>query len=170
MITQVLLAKKYEVTAATISRKIKEIINFIEEYGMGGEDEELMNLKGAGTPKEQERALLHMAMEANSQKRRIQLAKAALEVYPDSPDSYLILAEESTNEQEVQAYLQSGIEAGRRELGELYFKQNKGHFWLMPESRPYIRICKSYADSCWLGGDAEEARSEERRVGKECPV
>ncbi|ASA25594.1 SEC-C metal-binding domain-containing protein [Paenibacillus donghaensis] len=157
LITQVHLAKKYEVTAATISRKVKEIFNYIEEYGMGGEEEELLNLNGAGTPKEQEQTLLHMALEANSSKRRIQLAEAALEIYPDSPDAYLILAEESDNEQEVRAHLQAGIDAGRRELGERYFKQNKGYFWGMQESRPYIRVCKSYADSCWLGGDAEEA-------------
>ncbi|WP_458123802.1 SEC-C metal-binding domain-containing protein [Paenibacillus sp. Z3-2] len=151
------LASKYEVTTGTISRKIKEMFNYIEEYGMGGETDELMMLNGPGTPKEKAQALLHKAMEASSTKRKIQLAETVLEIYPDSPEAYLILAEESDNEQDARAYLKAGIAAGERELGELFFEKNKGHFWGLHETRPYIRICKSYAESCWFGGDAKEA-------------
>ncbi|PQP84915.1 hypothetical protein C0Q44_10505 [Paenibacillus sp. PCH8] len=151
------LACKYEVTTATISRKIKEMFNYIEEYGMGGETDELMMLNGPGTSKDKAQALLYKAMEASSAKRRIQLAKTVLEMYPDSPDAYLILAEESDNEPDALAYFKAGIAAGERELGELFFEKNKGYFWGLHETRPYIRICKSYAESCWLGGDATEA-------------
>lgn len=156
-VSQAELADKYEVTAATISRKVKEILNYIEDYGMGGEADELAMLNGPGTPKDKAQALLYMAMEASSSKRRIQLAETALEMYPDSSDAYLILAEESDNEQEARAYLKAGIAAGERELGELFFEKNKGDFWGLHETRPYIRICKSYAESCWFGGNAKEA-------------
>lgn len=156
-ISQAELAGKYEVTTATISRKVKEMLGYIEEYGMGGEGDELVVLNGPGTPKDKAQALLYKAMEATSSKRRIQLAEAALEMYPGSPDAYLILAEESENEQDARAYLKAGIAAGQSELGELFFAQNKGYFWGLHETRPYIRICKSYAESCWFGGNAEEA-------------
>ncbi|MHA6533764.1 SEC-C metal-binding domain-containing protein [Paenibacillus sp. BAC0078] len=156
-ISQAKLAGKYEVTTATISRKVKEMLNYIEEYGMGGEADELLALNGPGTPKDKAQALLYMAMEATSSKRRIQLAQAALEMYPGSSDAYLILAEESENEEDARAYLKAGITAGERELGDLFFAKNKGHFWGLQETRPYIRICKSYAESCWFGGNAEEA-------------
>ncbi|MBW4081932.1 SEC-C domain-containing protein [Paenibacillus sp. S150] len=156
-ISQAELAGKYEVTAATISRKVKEMLNYIEEYGMGGEADELLTLNGPGTPKDKAQALLYKAMEATSSKRRIQLAETALEMYPDSSDAYLILAEESENEHDARAYLKAGIAAGERELGELFFERNKGYFWDLHETRPYIRICKSYAESCWFGGNAEEA-------------
>ncbi|WP_339317651.1 SEC-C metal-binding domain-containing protein [Paenibacillus sp. FSL R10-2734] len=156
-LTQADLATKHEVTAPTVSRKVKEMLNYIEEYGMGGAEEELLLLNVSGTPKDQERALLQKAFETNSSKRRIQLAEAALEVYPDSPDAYLILAEEAENEKEARAFLKAGMDAGERELGEAFFAKNKGYFWGLHETRPYIRICKSYADSCWFGGNAEEA-------------
>jgi tetratricopeptide (TPR) repeat protein len=156
-LTQTGLAEKYEVTTATISRKVKEILNYIEEYGMGGESDELLVLNGPGTPREKSQMLLHKSMEATSVKRRIQLAEAALEIYPDNSDAYLILAEESENEQEARALLKAGIAAAGRELGEDFFAKNKGHFWGLHETRPYIRICKSYAESCWFGGKAEEA-------------
>ncbi len=158
------LASKYEVTAGTISRKIKEMVTYIEEYGMGGETDELMMLNGPGTSKDKAQALLHKAMEASSSKRRVQLAETALEMYPDSSDAYLILAEESDNEQDARAYLKAGIAAGERELGELFFEKNKGHFWGLHETRPYIRICKSYAESCWFGGDAKEAAQILERI------
>lgn len=151
------LAVKYEVTTATISRKVKEMFNYIEEYGMGGETDELMILNSPDTAKDKAQALLNKAMESSSSKRRIQLAKTALEMYSDSSDAYLILAEESDNESDARAYLKAGIAAGERELGELFFEKNKGDFWGLHETRPYIRICKSYAESCWFGGDAEEA-------------
>ncbi|WP_019913647.1 SEC-C domain-containing protein [Paenibacillus sp. HW567] len=156
-ISQVELAGKYQVTTATISRKVKEMLNYVEEYGMDGEADELLALNGPGTPKDKAQALLYKAMEATSSRRRIQLAQAALEMYPGSSDAYLILAEESENEQDARAYLKAGIAAGEHELGELFFAQNKGHFWGLHETRPYIRICKSYAESCWFGGNAEEA-------------
>ncbi|OMD34903.1 SEC-C metal-binding domain-containing protein [Paenibacillus odorifer] len=157
-LTQADLAAKHEVTTPTISRKVKEMLNYIEEYGMGGAEEELLLLNISGSPKDQEQALLQKAMQTNSSNRRIQLAEAALEVYPDSPDAYLILAEEAENEADARAYLKSGMDAGERELGEVFFAENKGHFWDLHETRPYIRICKSYADSCWFSGNAEEAQ------------
>ncbi|WP_366348436.1 SEC-C metal-binding domain-containing protein [Paenibacillus amylolyticus] len=151
------MASKYEVTTGTISRKVNEMFSYIEEYGMGGETDELMVLNGPGTPKDKAEALLHKAREASSAKRRVQLAKTVLEVYPDSSDAYLILAEESDNESDARAYLKTGIAAGERELGEQFFEKNKGDFWGLQETRPYIRICKSYAESCWFGGNTQEA-------------
>lgn len=156
-LSQAELADKYEVTTATISRKVKEMLNYIEEYGREGDSDELHVLNGAGTAREKAQLLLHKAMESTSGKRRIQLAEAALEIYPDSSDAYLVLAEESENEKDARAFLKAGIAAGERELGEAFFAEHKGHFWGLTETRPYIRICKSYAESCWFGGKAEEA-------------
>ncbi|KAJ3195688.1 hypothetical protein HK101_011352 [Irineochytrium annulatum] len=158
------MATKYEVTTGTISRKVNEMFSYIEEYGMGGETDELMVLNGPGTPKDKAEALLHKAREASSAKRKIQLAKTVLEVYPDSSDAYLILAEESDNESDARAYLKAGIAAGERELGDLFFEKNKGHFWGLQETRPYIRVCKSYAESCWFGGDTQEAAQTLERL------
>jgi tetratricopeptide (TPR) repeat protein len=152
------LAQKYEVASSTVSRNFKELLSFVEEHGKGGEHQEILSITtGSGSAKEKEQLLLNKAAEETSAKRRIQLAEAALEVYPDSSDAYLILAEEAENEHEARAFLKAGMEAGKRELGDSYFEENKGHFWGLTESRPYIRICKSYAESCWFGGNGEEA-------------
>ncbi|WNS41605.1 SEC-C metal-binding domain-containing protein [Paenibacillus sp. MMS20-IR301] len=157
MLTQAELAEKYEITTATLSRKVKELYNYVEEYGMAGEGDELVSVQGQGTPREQAALLLHKAAEAASPKRRVQLAEMALELYPDSSDAYLVLAEESENEHEARKFLRAGMAAGGRELGEAFFTENKGYFWGLHETRPYILVCKSYAESCWFGGNAQEA-------------
>ncbi|SEU27328.1 tetratricopeptide repeat protein [Paenibacillus sp. NFR01] len=158
-VSQTELAAKYEVTAGTISRKVKELLGYVEEFGMGGDLQAPASAQGAGSPKEQAQALIYQAMDTHAAKRRVQLAEAALKLYPDSADAYLILAEECEDEAEVRGLLKAGIAAGKRELGELFFTQHKGHFWELNETRPYIRVCKSYAEACWLGGDAAEAAS-----------
>ncbi len=157
MQSQADLADMYEVTTATISRKVKEMQNYVEEYGLGGEADEMAVVKRSDlSPRQKAQELLYMAAEA-APKRRVQLARTAISLYPDHPDAYLVLAEEAESEQEARAYLKEGITAGQRELGEAYFAENKGHFWLLSETRPYLRVCKSYADSCWFGGDMDEA-------------
>ncbi|BCG57288.1 SEC-C metal-binding domain-containing protein [Paenibacillus sp. URB8-2] len=161
MLTQGELAGKYEVTQATIARRFKELCAFVEEHTVGGTNEMLPpeivigSLKGSDKEKAEE--LVYRAMEAGSPKSRSQLAKAALEFDPDSAGAYLILADEAENEDEARALLKAGMEAGRRELGSAFFAENKGYFWGIPETRPYIRLCTSYADSCWFAGAADEA-------------
>lgn len=158
LVTQTDLAKKYEVTSATVSRNFKELSAYVEEFGIGGGQDELLSITtGSGTPKEKAQRLLQKAAEATSPKKRIQMAEAALEIDPNSSDAYMILAEEAENEHEARAFLKEGMEAGRRELGDLFFEKNKGYFWGLHETRSYITICKSYAESCWFGGNGEEA-------------
>lgn len=158
LITKTSLAEKYGVSAGTVSRNLKELLAYVDEFGMGGENNEILAITtGSGSAKQKEQYLVHKAAETASPKRRVQLAEAALEVYPDSSDAYMILAEEAADEHEARAFLKSGMEAGKRELGELFFKENKGYFWGLMETRPYIRTCISYAESCWFGGNGDEA-------------
>ncbi|MDT3427816.1 tetratricopeptide (TPR) repeat protein [Paenibacillus forsythiae] len=161
MLTQADLAGKYEITKSTLARRYKELCAYVDEYAAGGTEEMLPpevligSLKGSA--KEKAAELVFRAMDSASPKSRSQLAKAALELDPDNTGAYLLLADEAEGEQEARALLKAGMEAGRRELGSAFFAENKGHFWLIPETRPYIRLCTSYAGSCWFGGAADEA-------------
>ncbi|NGM83992.1 hypothetical protein G5B47_16360 [Paenibacillus sp. 7124] len=161
MLSQADLARKYEVSPATIARRVKELRAYAVEYGIGSPDDSLSPdvLVGTlrGSAKEKAQLIVHKAMESGNSKNRVQLAKAALDLDPDNPGAYLVLAEEAVNEEEVRTLLKSGMEAGRRELGAEFFAENKGHFWLIQETRPYLRVCMSYAESCWFGGASEEA-------------
>jgi len=93
-------------------------------------------------------------------KTRIRLAKKALKVSLDCADAYVLLAEEEARTvQKSKALFQQGVEAGRRALGEDFFKdeENIGYFWGILETRPYMRALVGLANSLWQMGNEGQA-------------
>ena len=54
---------------------------------------------------------------------------------------------------------QKGVDAGERVLGEAVFSEDKGHFWGIIETRPYMRARFGLADVQWMLGYRDEAIS-----------
>ncbi|MDF0725811.1 tetratricopeptide repeat protein [Cytobacillus sp. S13-E01] len=106
--------------------------------------------------KEKAQDLLFNAYETNGNKRQ-QLAKKALKLYPNSPDAYTILAEDETDPAEQQKLYLLGMEAGEKELGQAFFSENKGHFWGIVSTRPYMRAKYNYGMLLHDIGMLEEA-------------
>nr|WP_239094054.1 tetratricopeptide repeat protein [Bacillus sp. B15-48] len=96
------------------------------------------------TNKEKAQELLFDALEATGSKRR-KLAKEALKLYPDSPEAYTILADLEMNPVKAEELLLKAIEVGEKELGQGFFEENKGHFWGIVSTRPYMRAKYNYA-------------------------
>ena len=68
------------------------------------------------------------------------LAKKALTIDPDCTDALVVLAEaESRSAEELIEGLEKAVAAGERSLGAQYFEENRGHFWGLIETRPYMR-------------------------------
>lgn len=154
------LAKKYEVTPVTVTRRFKELGAYAEEYDPTGSalPPELLIAALKGSDREKAAELVRRAKESGTSGRAaVRLAEAALELYPDLAEAYLILADEAPDEHEGRKLLNKGMEAARRELGEERYAGSKGLFWDVPEGRTYLNICRSYAESCWFGGRVDEA-------------
>jgi tetratricopeptide (TPR) repeat protein len=49
------------------------------------------------------------------------------------------------------------VEAGERALGEDYFDDNTGHFWVLLETRPYMRALEGKANCLWKLKRKDEA-------------
>ncbi|HEX5281976.1 MAG TPA: tetratricopeptide repeat protein [Micropepsaceae bacterium] len=98
------------------------------------------------------------AWDANDRKRRIALAKKALEISPLCADAYVLLAQEAarTPDEAVKLYCQ-GVEAGEKALGKAAFQDDVGHFWGILETRPYMRARHGLAMAQWELGLHEEA-------------
>jgi len=112
-----------------------------------------------GGPVARAEALVDEAWEATG-KRRIQLAKQALQLWPDAADAYVILGNEAKERGEIEEarrYYQEGVQAGERALGSEFFTQNIGDFWLLIETRPYMRARHGLAECLWLLGEKEAA-------------
>lgn len=105
--------------------------------------------------------IIYRAWETEASQDRIALAERALAISPDCPDAYNLLAEEAGHSLEEKTDLyRKGVEAGERALGPAFFKENKGHFWGMTETRPYMRSKAGLAQCLWQVGDHESALRE----------
>lgn len=92
--------------------------------------------------------LAFSAMESGDVQQITKLCQQALEIYPDCCDAIGLLAD--VQPMMLKDYVvakRHAAAAGRRDLGELYIKQNKGHFWSDIDTRPYMRALASLADA-----------------------
>jgi tetratricopeptide (TPR) repeat protein len=92
----------------------------------------------ATTPLEQAQDVMYRAFEARG-RRRILLARRALELCGDCADAYVMLAEESRGPELARTLYEQGVAAGERALGPEVFAQEAGHFWGIVSTRPYMR-------------------------------
>lgn len=94
--------------------------------------------------------LMYQAWDETNPAKRINLAHKALSVSRDCADAYVLLAEEEADTaQRALKYYQQGVEAGKRALGEKYFKENVGYFWGLLETRPFMRALEGTANLWW---------------------
>lgn len=73
-------------------------------------------------------------------KKRAALARRALAISRDCADAYVLLADEAIpDEAEALSLLEEGVRAGERVLGKRIFREEAGNFWLIQDTRPYMR-------------------------------
>lgn len=110
------------------------------------------------TPLEEAQALIYEAMETQSSRKRIGLARKALSISEDCADAYVLLAEETAKTVEkAKELFQAGVHAGERALGEDAFEEYEGHFWGVLETRPYMRARAGLAACLWDMGQRDDA-------------
>lgn len=80
------------------------------------------------------------AMEADSEAAARNLAKRALRLDPDCVDALVLMndLDAPTRMARIEG-LKKAVEAGERALGAKFIQNNKGHFWLLLETRPWMR-------------------------------
>jgi tetratricopeptide (TPR) repeat protein len=109
------------------------------------------------TPEGQAWSLLGQAYEEPDRQRRTELARQALALWPDCADGYILLAENAPSRKEALRLYQQAVEAGERGLGPEGFRQAAGHFWLILQTRPYMRAREGLAHALWTAGRRSEA-------------
>ena len=98
------------------------------------------------------------AMEADSDIQARKLAKRALKLDPDCVDALLLLADlDARTPLELIEARKKAVSAGKRSLGERFIRENKGYFWGLLETRPYMRAMERLADMLRLTGIALDA-------------
>jgi ST7 protein len=86
------------------------------------------------------------AFEEPSKKKRISMAKKALQISADCADAYVLLAEDRAKDfTEAAEFYRKGIAAGRRALGDTAIKNLERDFWTDYETRPFMRAVDGLA-------------------------
>jgi len=117
----------------------------------------------ATTALEKAQDLMYCAFDARG-RRRIQLARRALELSADCADAYVLLAEESRAPEATRALYEQGVAAGERALGPDVFAQEAGRFWGIVSTRPYMRARLGLAQSLEDLGRRNEAIEHYREL------
>ncbi|MEZ4786692.1 MAG: hypothetical protein R2790_02120 [Flavobacterium haoranii] len=102
--------------------------------------------------------LVDLAYESSPKKGK-ELIEEALKLDPDNTDAYNYLGEIEQDIEKALDFYIKGTEAGQRKLGKKVFKEDKGHFWYIIETRPFMRAKFNLADAlAILERDAEAVK------------
>jgi tetratricopeptide (TPR) repeat protein len=117
----------------------------------------------ASTPLEKAQEMVYRAVDSSG-RRRIQLARKALELSRDCADAYGILAERTGDAAQALDLHAQGVAAGERALGPRMFAENAGRFWGMTITRPYMRARFGLAQCLEELGRRDEAIGHYREL------
>ena len=132
----------------------EEVNAFLQDLSASGE---MPRSSRQVTPLEQAQELMYDAWDSSG-RRRVELARRALEISEDCADAYVLLAEETSgNLGEAKNLYVQGVKAGERALGPQMFKEDVGHFWGILETRPYMRARLGLAQCLWSLGERSQA-------------
>lgn len=109
-----------------------------------------MKLAGRMSRRDEAQELMWDAMDCiyKDEKQASRLCRKALEVYPDCIDALTMLAEiETETVHDFVERMREAVDAGRRDLGPKFFKENKGYFWGVIETRPFMRAFAMLANA-----------------------
>ena len=83
--------------------------------------------------------------------------KEALELDSDCIEAYEFLGNVNDFPPISDAFYEKGITIGRKKFGAKYFKENKGHFWLLHETRPFMRCLYFHANCLYEMNKTQES-------------
>lgn len=117
----------------------EEAERFIQKQIMGRNLDEILELADYDSIEEAQE-LAYKAMEAEDPFEALELTNKALQLDFDCVDAHLLMARlASRSLTEEIKNVKKIIARTEQKLGEKYFEENKGHFWGMVETRPYMR-------------------------------
>lgn len=113
------------------------VSDFIEQY----------NKKSAKKKGKDAWDYMDIAYEADTEQEALKYARKALQADKNCLDAEMMIAELTSEDgEELKRKYEKMIEKAEKDLKEadIFKEENKGHFWLIVETRPYMRLRHSY--------------------------
>jgi tetratricopeptide (TPR) repeat protein len=105
--------------------------------------------------------LFYEAMEAEDPAVAYELLEKSLEIDPDCIDALLALIDAMDGDLAWRIdKVREVVSRGEQDLGEEFLRENRGHFWGLVETRPYMRARERLAGLLIDAGRLEEAFAE----------
>ena len=124
---------------------IEEVNEFLSKNVNGKRiDETVPELPPSVTNQQKANDLMFDAYDCLPAKGK-KLANDALKLDPDNIRAMNYLAEHEKTPEGSLKFYQKAMESGKKQLGETFFNENKGHFWGMYETRPYMTAKLGFA-------------------------
>jgi tetratricopeptide (TPR) repeat protein len=141
-------------------KSVDELNAHLQQLMASGELDRMLNSPPEG-PVEEAQALAHLAMDEPSMPKARKLAERALKLDPNCIDAMLVRAQ--TRKLSAKQYIEevrAAVLAGERALGEARFREDRGRFWGLVETRPYMRARRELAMALSGAGKTQEAAAE----------
>jgi tetratricopeptide (TPR) repeat protein len=105
--------------------------------------------------------LFYQAMETRSSERAKALLEEAVALDPACVDALAVMVDVSDGDLEWRiAGMRTVVEVGQEDLGKRFFAENRGFFWGLLETRPYMRARQRLAALLLEAGRRDEALAE----------
>jgi hypothetical protein len=117
---------------------LEEMQEYIDKNVTGKKiDEIIPPKKGRKSNADKADDLMYEAYQSNAE-NGMELAERALELDKENARAYNYLAQYESMPVKALALFEKAALIERKKLGEDFFKEMKGHFWFVPETRPYM--------------------------------
>lgn len=108
------------------------------------------------TNKEQAQNLVFDAYDLTQAKAKANIEKA-LKLDPDCIEAYEFLGTMERTAELASTFYEKGISIGRKKFGSKYLEKNKGFFWGLYETRPFMRCLQHYSDCLYVMGKVKDS-------------
>ncbi|MDD2386976.1 MAG: tetratricopeptide repeat protein [Bacteroidales bacterium] len=161
------MSKKKDASRMNREKDISKIMTEIQKHDFNSEDELndfLSYLNDIGLDDLPERTdkkgraedLVFEAYEQPVTKGK-KLVKQALELDPNNAEAYNYLASIEKDIDQALNMFEKAIKAGEKTLGKKFFKEEKGYFWGLFETRPYMRAKAGLASCFYVKKEIDKA-------------
>lgn len=150
-------AKIAELISKQNFNSIEEANEFLKKHINGiNVDEMFFTPDENKTDSEKSDDLIYEAYES-SPSQGLKLAKKALKLNPNNIRAINYIAGRTKDLNESISLFKQAIAIGEKQLGKKYFRENKGYFWGLHETRPYMTAKLSLANCLRLSNKNDEA-------------
>ncbi len=113
--------------------------------------------KEALTPEEYAQDLVYQAMDNDDLIEADKLIFSALQHDPECVEAFEYMGDMAGSPMNSLMFFKNACVLAEKKLGEKFFQENKGNFWGIHETRPYMRCFKSYAECLYILGQKDLA-------------